>query len=141
MDPTLEERRLVKNILAGDQKALDYFFQTFIKRLYSFILRRMKDDEHDAQDVLQETSISAFNTLATWNGKSNLYTWLCGIAKHKIYDFLKRKHRDTNELPETAKQKMVTENVSITKSMEEEKEIIGFEMSVKFRNNFRAMKS
>ena len=58
--------------------------------LRGFILHFVKDPQ-DGQDILQETLISASESLAMYSGKSSFFTWLCGIARHEIGDFYRKK--------------------------------------------------
>ncbi len=58
--------------------------------LRGFISRFVKDPQ-DTQDVLQETLISASESLPMYSGRSSFFTWLCGIARHEIGDFYRKK--------------------------------------------------
>lgn len=58
--------------------------------LRGFISRFVKDLQ-DIQDILQETLISASESLPMYSGKSSFFTWLCGIARHEIGDFYRKK--------------------------------------------------
>jgi RNA polymerase sigma-70 factor (ECF subfamily) len=37
-----------------------------------------------AEDLVQDTFLTALERLNAFDGRSNLHTWLCGIAKNKI---------------------------------------------------------
>ncbi len=71
--------------------------------LYRFALLRVKDPAV-AEDLVQETFLSALKGIDRFRGGSSLRTWLVGILKHKIID-LYRKNRpevlsaDMAELP------------------------------------------
>ncbi len=52
---------------------------------------RMLGDEHEAEDVLQETFLSAYRSLARFEGRSSLSTWLYRIATNQALMRL-RKH-------------------------------------------------
>jgi len=54
-------------------------------------IRRAVESEEDAADILQETLLSAAESLPTYSGKSSFSTWLCAIAKHEIADFYRKK--------------------------------------------------
>jgi len=71
--------------------------------LYSFALYRLQD-ETISQDLVQETFAAALKSKAGFKGKSSEKTWLTGILKHKIIDFLRRKYRETvfeENIPDT----------------------------------------
>jgi RNA polymerase sigma-70 factor (ECF subfamily) len=58
--------------------------------LFRFALMRLRD-EIVAEDLVQETMLSAIQSLNSYSGKSSERTWLTGILKHKIIDHY-RKH-------------------------------------------------
>ncbi len=45
----------------------------------------------DVEEIVQDTLISAMDSLPTFKGKSSEFTWLCAIARHEIGDFYRRK--------------------------------------------------
>lgn len=46
-------------------------------------LRRVEGDSAEADDLAQETFLTAFARLAAFKGESSLKVWICGIAYHK----------------------------------------------------------
>jgi len=68
----------------------DLFERKIILRLKQFIAQRVEDSE-ETEEILQETLISASECLELYSGKSSFFTWLCGIAKHEIADFYRKK--------------------------------------------------
>ena len=52
-------------------------------------------DSHAAEDAVQETLVAALAGEAAFAGRSNLRTWLTGILKHKIIDFIRKSGRET----------------------------------------------
>lgn len=61
--------------------------------LYRFALLRVQDP-HVAEDLVQETFISALQGLDRFKGGSAVRTWLVGILKHKIIDYFRRSARE-----------------------------------------------
>jgi len=61
--------------------------------LYSFALYRIQDDSL-AQDLVQDTLAAALEARERFKGTSSGKTWLTGILKHKIIDFLRKKYRE-----------------------------------------------
>ncbi|MGB9706511.1 MAG: RNA polymerase sigma factor [Microgenomates group bacterium] len=68
----------------------DSFDKQTILKLKNFIRQRV-DDPADVEEILQETLISANDCLALYSRRSSFFTWLCGIAKHEITDFYRKK--------------------------------------------------
>ena len=78
------ELELRDRILAGDREAAGALFQTHFEGLYEFVHYRVGGDRGLAEDIVQDTFVVALEALATFDGRSTLHTWLCGIAKNKL---------------------------------------------------------
>lgn len=73
------------------------WFEKQIEELYPRLHRSMTaylaGSEIEAEDILQETFLKAYQNLDQFEGKSNMYTWLYSIARNKCIDeFRKRKY-------------------------------------------------
>lgn len=86
----LDDKRLVKQLLAGDRRAFDSFFEENFARLYRFAIARLSDDPEGARDVVQVTLTRAIRKLASYRAESALFTWLCAICRNEISDHLRR---------------------------------------------------
>lgn len=62
--------------------------------LYSYALYRL-ENKALAEELVQETFVSALGTKSNFTGKSSEKTWLYSILKNKIYDHLRRKYKET----------------------------------------------
>ncbi len=71
-------------ILAGDRGAAEGFFHHNLGTLYEFVHYRVGGNRSVAEDLVQDTFLTALERLHAFDGRSNLHTWLCGIAKNKI---------------------------------------------------------
>lgn len=60
------------------------------QKLFSFVRRRVADPA-DCEDIVQETMISIYDSLPLYRGKSAFFSWCCGIAKHEIADWYRKK--------------------------------------------------
>ena len=58
-------------------------------------IRRLVLSHDDADDVLQNTFLKAWTNLDSFQGKSQLSTWLYRIAINEAIDFLRRKQKTT----------------------------------------------
>ncbi len=88
-----EDKRLVKQLLAGEQRAFDRFFDENFSRLYRFALVRLYDDPDAAREVAQITLSKAVRKLHTYKGEASLFTWLCSICRNETSDWLARQGR------------------------------------------------
>lgn len=68
----------------------DLFSSETIRRLEGFIALRVRERE-EAKEILQETLSAAYQSLPNFVGRSSFFSWLCGIAKHEISDFYRKK--------------------------------------------------
>jgi RNA polymerase sigma-70 factor (ECF subfamily) len=66
------------------------FGKKTILKLKKFIDQRAANPE-EAEEIFQETLVSASECLELYSGKSSFFTWLCGIAKHEVADFYRKK--------------------------------------------------
>ncbi len=89
----LDDKRLVKQLLAGDQRAFDRFFEENFARLYRFAIARLSDDPEGAREVVQITLTRAVRKLDTFRAESALFTWLCAICRNEVSDWLRRQGR------------------------------------------------
>ena len=89
----LDDKRLVKQLLAGDQRAFDRFFEENFARLYRFAIVRLSDDPEGAREVVQITLTRAVRKLDTFRAESALFTWLCAICRNEVSDWLRRQGR------------------------------------------------
>jgi RNA polymerase sigma-70 factor (TIGR02943 family) len=63
--------------------------------LYGYALTRVRVPEV-AKDLVQETLLAGIRSLETFEGRSSERSWLVGILKHKIFDYLRTAHRETS---------------------------------------------
>ena len=70
---------LVARCLKGDQGAYAEFIERYQDRLYNTVFRLLGHAE-DAQDVVQEVFLSAFQGLRQYKGEAQVFTWLYRIA-------------------------------------------------------------
>lgn len=60
------------------------------QKLLRFISRQVNDPA-DAEDIVQETLISIYDSLPLFKGQSAFFTWCCSIARHEIADLYRKK--------------------------------------------------
>src|SRR5215510_11216273 len=77
--PDGAEGSLLDRLQAGDEAAADELVRLAGPRMLA-VARRMLSREEDAQDAVQEAFLSAFKNLKTFDGRSQLTTWLHRIT-------------------------------------------------------------
>jgi RNA polymerase sigma-70 factor (ECF subfamily) len=88
-----EDKKLVKQLLAGNERAFDQFFDENFARLYRFALTRLSDDPDAAREVAQISLTRALRKMHTYRAESALFTWLCAICRNETSDWLSRQAR------------------------------------------------
>ena len=71
-------------LLAGDRAAAEGFFARHLNALHEFVHYRVGGNRVVTEDVVQDTFLTALERLASFDGRSSLHAWLCGIARNKI---------------------------------------------------------
>ena len=82
----------LKQLLAdtkSQRKGFELMVRQFSERLY-WQIRRIVLTHDDANDVLQNTFLKAWNGLESFHGDSKLITWLSRIAVNESLDFMRK---------------------------------------------------
>ena len=90
----------VEALRAGDRKEFSRLVDIYSGPIYRLVLK-MLGNPTDAEDVLQNTFLKAFQHLEKFEGRSSLSTWLYRIASNEALMLL-RKHRPEITLSDTA---------------------------------------
>ena len=85
---------------AGDRSEFAKLVDSFSGRLYRLALK-MLGNSSDAEDVLQNTFLKAYQHIGNFEGRSSLSTWLYRIASNEALMLL-RKQRPEINLTDTA---------------------------------------
>jgi RNA polymerase sigma-70 factor (ECF subfamily) len=91
-----DDHRLIAACLHGDSAAFGELVRRYQDRLYNSVFRLLGNAE-DAQDVVQEAFLNAYQSLDSFKGHSEFFTWLYRIAYNTAVS-LKRKQRVTLSL-------------------------------------------
>jgi RNA polymerase sigma-70 factor (ECF subfamily) len=86
-----DDHRLIAACLQGDSAAFGELVRCYQDRLYNTVFRLVGNAE-DAQDVVQEAFLNAYQSLDSFKGHSEFFTWLYRIAYNTAIS-LKRKQR------------------------------------------------
>ena len=100
MAPDASDAELVQRAKSGDLEAFEALTTRYEQRVYSLALRMLRQ-EQDAEDITQQTFLSALENLAGFRGEASFSTWLLRIAAHAALKIIrKRKGLDTVSLEE-----------------------------------------
>lgn len=83
---------LVRRAQAGEERAFTTLLERHRAELRG-VVRRMVGHPEDTDDIVQESSFRAWQSLASFRGDARFGTWLCAIGVRQSIDHLRRKKR------------------------------------------------
>jgi RNA polymerase sigma-70 factor (ECF subfamily) len=86
-----DDNRLIADCLRGRTAAFGELVRRYQERLYNAVYR-LVDNAEDAQDVVQEAFLNAYQSLDSFKGDALFFTWLYRIAFNAAVS-LKRKQK------------------------------------------------
>ena len=94
VEVTVADRVLAERVWRDrDEAAFRTLYRRHTPALNQFVLRLLGGDEHDVEDVLQETWIRGVDRLADFRWEASLRSWLSGIALNLCRGLFRRKER------------------------------------------------
>ena len=91
-----DDRRLIAECLGGRRDSFGELVSRYQARLYNAALRLVQSPD-DAADVVQDAFLNAYQSLHTFKGDAEFFTWLYRIAFNTAISF-KRKKRPSVSL-------------------------------------------
>jgi RNA polymerase sigma-70 factor (ECF subfamily) len=88
-----DESHLLAKARQGDQAAFNELVTRYSRKIYR-LAKHITQNEEDAEDVLQETFLKAFEHLANFQGQSKFYTWIVRIAVNESLMKLRKRKSD-----------------------------------------------
>lgn len=85
-----DDEKLIADALKGDQKAYTRLVEQHKKAIFHIINKIVRNDEA-ANDLVQETFMKAFSSLATYRSEYRFSTWLYKIAANASIDYLRKR--------------------------------------------------
>lgn len=101
------DRELVDAVLHdGDELAFRELYRRHTPRLFAFVTRLLARGDGEAEDVVQEVWIHAFESLESFQWNAAFSTWLTGIGLNRVRDRIRKygRSRETvvDVVPEVA---------------------------------------
>lgn len=93
-----EDRKLVRRLVGGDERAFDAFVDEYFPRLFRFAYSRVGGDRQAAEDVVQTTFMNVIRKIGTYRGEAALFTWLCTFCRYEIAAFWRRRGKRMAEV-------------------------------------------
>ncbi|MBZ9760606.1 sigma-70 family RNA polymerase sigma factor [Mesorhizobium sp. CA8] len=94
MNATTEtDRALVDRVAKGDRAAVRLLFMRHHARIYRFVARQT-GSEMMADDIANEVFLELWKQAPGFEGRSEVSTWLLGIARFKALSMLRKRKED-----------------------------------------------
>jgi RNA polymerase sigma-70 factor, ECF subfamily len=90
-DDTSDEE-VVKRVLAGEKALYEIVIRRYNQRLYR-VARSILRDDAEAEDVMQEAYVRAYEHLSQFAGEARFSTWLTKIAVYEALGRVRRRGR------------------------------------------------
>lgn len=94
----MENEISIEAIIAGDRAEFARLVDAYSSPIYRLGLR-MLGNPQDAEDVLQNTFINALTHLKSFEGRSNISTWLYRIAANEALMLIRKRKPEINFEP------------------------------------------
>ncbi len=110
-----DEASLVAKAKAGDAQAFTDLVRQYERKIYRLAKHITQNDE-DAEDVLQETFLKAYEHLEGFQGNSKFYTWIVRIAVNEALMKLRKRKGDRTvplDEPVDTGEEMVTREIAV----------------------------
>jgi len=82
--------KLIEKCKKGSSKAQFEIYKLYYKGMYNVSLRIVQNADQ-AEDIMQEAFLSAFNKINTWSQEVTFGAWLKRIVVNKSLDYLKKR--------------------------------------------------
>lgn len=92
------EAALVRRMARGDGEAAERVFRAHGDAVFRYVLRELEFNVEDAEEVTQDTFLTAIELADSYDGLHPVFPWLCGIARLRIIDHY-RKRRSLKRIP------------------------------------------
>src|SRR6188768_2861977 len=80
----LADGEVVRRVVAGERELFELLLRRYNQRLFR-VARGLVADDAEAEDVLQDGWVRAYEHLADWRGEAALPTWLARIVTHEAF--------------------------------------------------------
>jgi RNA polymerase sigma-70 factor (ECF subfamily) len=95
LPPTLlddADDAIVAEVAAGDRARFEVLVRRYNRRLFR-AARALLGDDSEAEDVVQQAYLKAYEALPAFRGDAQVSTWLARIVVHEAIDRLRRRRR------------------------------------------------
>ena len=117
------EAELVAQAKAGDAAAFTSLVNQYERKIYR-LAKHITNNDEDAEDVLQDTFLKAYEHLDGFQGNSKFYTWIVRIAVNESLMKLRKRKGDRTvplDEPVDTGEEMVAREIAVWEDNPEER--------------------
>ena len=78
----------------ADEASFRAWYDRMLPRIYAFVASRCGGPGPLAEELTQQTFVEAIRRRSSFDGRSEVATWMCAIARHKLADHFRRLERE-----------------------------------------------
>jgi len=82
--------KIIAEVLLGKKGSATKFYRDYAPKIRRYLMAKLPEAE--VEEILQDTFLSAFDSLSLYRGESSVSTWLVAIARHEVADFYRKKY-------------------------------------------------
>ena len=112
---------------------MEDFYKKYYFGIRSFVSKKI-DDDGVVEELTNDIMLAGITSLPNFNKKSSEFSWLCGIAKHKIIDYYRKKKIKTILFSACP----IFEEVA-DKALTPERDVLKNELKNEIKNTFKEM--
>ncbi|MCL0090560.1 sigma-70 family RNA polymerase sigma factor [Dehalococcoidia bacterium] len=95
----LEDNFLLSEVAKGDPDAFSELYDRFAERVFRYALTLLRDRQL-AEEVAQETMVCVWQGAGKFSGRSQVSTWIFGIARKQAHNLLRQETKCKRLFPE-----------------------------------------
>lgn len=84
-----DEKQLIARILDGHAEEYGYFMTQYGEEVFQLVVR-LVPVQQDAEELVQDAFVRAYDKLDTYTGEASFQTWLCRIAYNLTISWLRK---------------------------------------------------
>src|SRR5438105_4545257 len=88
-DDAPSDNEIVQRVLAGEIGLYEILIRRYDRRMYRIARAAVRDDQ-EAEDVVQEAFVKAYEHLRQYEGRALFSTWLTKIVVYEAWNRMKR---------------------------------------------------
>lgn len=89
--------KLIESACKGNQQSMYRLYKLYVQAMYNTCIR-MVSNQYDAEDIIQESFVKAFNNLDSFRGDSSFGAWLKRIVINQSISFLRAKKQEFTDI-------------------------------------------